>query len=584
MLNILAFTPTLIGQQHFLNNQRNWNDLMFNPAKIVETNGTAFYTTYRRQFVGLGNQAPFMTIIGAKTNLPVNYSMNMLKSQAKRNRKFNHAIGGYYIHSNYGGVFDQNEISGQFAFQLKFDEDQNNPTDFNQLNFGIALKGVNKRYRGSGLDLLDPNDPVFNQFEATNSFSFSVTPGIQLSTRKVSIDALINLGSMNQKFASFTLSGSENLENMLRLMALRINYFNNDNIQLSFHKIIDFQTVFQHNWALNFGVNALFKEPNSNQLISNPGFYAGFIFRTNSDAKKTKQDFHKPSKYNHFSGSLNLFDVNTRTFSLGPSSEIGLLYSRNSKACECDQIYDEFIINYRQNSKGNNLEILKRIEADFTSKCNTREYQICYVGYRDKMRDLIKEADEESKEEVEASIDYPTTKLFGQEWYCANLDYYKGTGIRLITNQEDWDKYSPTSPCCCYIEFNENNKSKGLCYNKMAFERLANSQELKNSKFRIATSNDWTKLFDNAKKSNSLNSLYNCDGRNPNGFNLQSGGYYEYDWIYRDMTRAAYWVGESNVFTFDCTEKGYLLIDEISNEDVQVRNETSAFMIRLIKK
>ena len=181
-------------------------------------------------------------------------------------------------------------------------------------------------------------------------------------------------------------------------------------------------------------------------------------------------------------------------------------------------------------------------------------------------------------------MDYPTLKLFNQEWYCSNLYFYKGTGIKLITNQEDWDKYSPTSPCCCYIGFDEKNKNKGLCYNKKAYLLLASSQELKNSKFRIATANDWKQLFDNAKRAFATDQLYNCDGKNPNSFNIHPSGYYEYDWMYLDMAISAYWVGESDVYSFDCNSKEGLLIIDIDNDEVAQRNESSAFMIRLIKK
>jgi len=582
---LFSLQANLFGQQYFLNNQRNWNDLMFNPAKIVETNGNTIYTSYRRQFVGLGVQSPYLTIIGGKTNLPVNYSLNMLQSE-NRNKKqnYNLAVGTYYIHSNYGGVFDQNEICGQFAFQLKFDQNRFDPNDFNQFNLGIAVKGINMRYRGSGIALFDPIDPVFNQYQAENSFSIIITPGFHIVTRKVDLDALLNIGSPNQKFASFTLSGSGQLDNVMRLMSLRINYFNEENMQLSLNKIIDFKSVFQHNWAINFGVNSTINSVNSDKLLTNPGVYLGFIYRANSEAKKTKAEYKKPLKYSSFSGSLNLFDANINTISLGPSSEIGLLYSRNTKACECDQIYDVFLLTSKKLSDDSKLTELKQLESNFTSKCNTREYQLCFVKYRDQMRNLIKTEEANIQEEEEINLNFSTRRVLGQEWYCSNLDYYKGTGIRLITNQADWDRYSPTTPCCCYVGFDEKNKNKGLCYNKKAYLLLANSQELKNSKFRIATVNDWDILNENAKKSYFPEQLYNCDGKNPNGFNIQPSGYYEYDWMYLDMAVSAYWVGESEVYWFDCNAKEGFMILDIDNEAIMERNDKSAFMIRLIQK
>jgi hypothetical protein len=558
---------------------------MFNPAKIVEYNGKTFYTTYRRQFVGLGNQSPYLTILGAKSNLPVNYSLNILPSESRsKKQNYNLAVGAYYINANFGGVFDQNEICSQFAFQLKFDQDKFDPNDFNQFNFGIAVKGINMRYRGSGLDLIDPNDPVFNQFQAENSFSKAITSGIQLVTRKVNLDAIVNLGSPNQKFASFTISGSNNLDNLMRLMSLRMNYFGINNIQLSLNKIIDFRTVFQHNWAMNFGINSIFNHLDTPHFFSNPGIYIGFIYNANSNPVKTNRDYKKPMKYNSFSGNLNIVDINYNSISLGPSSEIGLLYSRNTKACECDRIYDKFLQTNKQMANNSKLSQIIQIETEFTSKCNTREYQLSFIKYRDEMRNSIIIEEEKIREEEEITLNFPTCRVLGQEWFCANLDYYKGTGIKLITTQADWDKYSPTSPCCCYVGFDEKNKNKGLCYNKKAYLLLANSQELKNSKFRIATANDWNILNENAKKSYFPDQLYNCDGKNSNGFNIYPAGYFEYDWMYIDMAISAYWVGENEVYLFDCNEKEGLLVLDIDNEEISERNERSAFMIRLIKK
>ena len=93
-IGIFTIWNTSYSQQRFLNNQRSWNDMMFNPAKIMETHGISIYTIHRQQYLGLGSNSPYITIIGGKANLPVHYSFNMLNSELKKRRNYNYAVGG----------------------------------------------------------------------------------------------------------------------------------------------------------------------------------------------------------------------------------------------------------------------------------------------------------------------------------------------------------------------------------------------------------------------------------------------------------------------------------------------------------
>ena len=585
LLVFLSISYLGFGQQRFLNNQRNWNDLMFNPAKIMEVHGKTIYTIHRQQYLGLGGNSPYITIIGGKVNLPVHYSLNMLKSESKKKRNYNYGLGGYYIHSNTGGVFDQNEICGQFGLQIKLNVNKEAPEEFNQLNFGVSVKGINNRYRSNGISLYDDFDPVFNSLQATNKFAVSFTPGFQFISRKVNLDAFVTLGAIDQRFASFTIMGNPQLSNFMGDFGFRMNYFGDKYAQLSLNKIHVFSSVFQQSWALNFGVNVFAgaKISSSSTWISNPGFYLGVIYKTSGKPRKFDKKYKIPMKYNSFSGSLNLFDANLNTLAMGPSTEIGIQYSRNTKLCECDRIYDEFQTISRKKQDLSSLENLKKISLKFNQQCNTKAYEISYYGYRDFIKNKIAEVEEETK--IDAPLSFPTCKLNNQEWYNDNLSYYGSNGIKLITNQEDWNKLSPSTPCCCYIDFNEGNKEKGILYNAKAVSILMSDQQLNNSDFRIATANDWNKLFENAKKNGSTEKLYNCDGRNMNGFNLRAGGYFDQEtWYTPEMGYSGYWVGKDIVYTIDCNSKGELMNDEATDEALKERMEYSAFMVRLIKK
>ena len=234
----LILTSRLYGQQRFLNNQRMWNDMMFNPAKIVETHGFSIYANHRQQYYSLGAQSPYLFIIGGKANLTTHYSQNMLYSQQKYKRNLNIALGGYYTNSFTGGVFDQNEICGQFGLQLKLNQKLVNPTDFDQLNFGISVKGLNNRYRGNSIfNLYDQNDPQFTGEQVTNKFAFSVMPGIQYINKSIALDAVFTFGPTDQQFGSITIMGSQKLDNFFNRLAFRVNYFGNPNCQIALNKI-----------------------------------------------------------------------------------------------------------------------------------------------------------------------------------------------------------------------------------------------------------------------------------------------------------------------------------------------------------
>ena len=585
-IGIFTIWNTSYSQQRFLNNQRSWNDMMFNPAKIMETHGISIYTIHRQQYLGLGSNSPYITIIGGKANLPVHYSFNMLNSELKKRRNYNYAVGGYYIHSNTGGIYDQNEICGQFGIQFKLNQSSIYPEIFKQFNFGISVKGINNRYRGNGIDLYDQYDPIFNSLQATNKFALSITPGFQFVTRKINMDAFFTLGPKDQQFGSITFSGSNLLDNFMNQFALRVNYLGSQNLQLSINKIHEFRSSNRQTWALNCGVNifAGTKFTSTSSFLNNPGIYVGVIYRVYSEAKKITKPYRIPMKYNAFSGSLNLFDTNLNTFAMGPSSEIGLQYSRNVSVCECDRIYDEFLLNTRKKQDLSSLENLKRLESEFKSSCIVESYKISYESNLSFIKDKIKEIEEEVIQEKPFSP--PSCTINNQEWNCDNLSYFGSNGIRLIKNQAEWDTTSLNAPCCCYVNFDEANKDKGLLYNSKAFRILLSDLEIRNSGFRVATKKDWELLFESAKKYGNTEKLYNCDGKNPNGFNLKSidYAYLDGDWV---PDFSAYWVGEQDVYIIDCSAKGELL--PISSEDIddaqlKIMLASSAFMVRLIKK
>jgi hypothetical protein len=582
LLVALFIVQGAFGQQRFLNNQRLWNDMMFNPAKILETQGLAIYANHRQQYYNMGSQSPYLFIIGGKANLPTHYSQNMLYSDDKKKLKsiYNYAIGGYYIHSYTGGVYDQNEICGQFGVQLKLNQKLVNPTDFDQLNFGISVKGINNRYRGNSIfNLYDLNDPQFTGVQVTNKFAFSVMPGIQYINKSIALDAVYTFGPTDQQFGSITIMGSQNLDNYFNRLAFRVNYFGNPNCQIAVNKIQELSWGINKSWAINYGVNLFIgaKFVSSSSVFTNPGIYLGLIYKTIGRDRKIGKLAKSPLRYNSFTGCINIFDGNLSTIALGPSAELGLMYQRNTKICECDRMYDQFSV--LSNKKGNLAE-LKEIENTFSKNCKTDTYENSFMEFSQRMRQAIKEKEEELNANIATEL--VTCTIGDQEWYCKNLDIYSNLGVSLITSEAEWKKKSPKSACCCYLEFKESNKKYGLFYNAAALKLISNSGELKD--FRVANNNDWEILVENAKKNGTINQLYNCDGKTNSAFNLFPTGYYDEEWFTPEMDPSmAYWMGEESVKFLYCNEKENPTTDILFSE-MEDRIKYCAFLIRIIKK
>ena len=218
----------------------------------------------------------------------------------------------------------------------------------------------------------------------------------------------------------------------------------------------------------------------------------------------------------------------------------------------------------------------KDFKISNTSK-NLSAYMIRFIKLN------IANLEEELKEKVIEKGAVYETSLFGtQEWHCENISFTEG--ITLVSSQAEWDKLSPIKPCCCYINFDEGNKSYGLLYNSKAFKSISNNTKLKNNGFRVAVKEDWDKLFRNAKKDYFVERLYNCDGLSKKGFNLKNSGYFDQEvWYKPENGQTNFWISDYDVYGFQCDSKGEILPDEIDPDLLRERTEKSAFHIRIIK-
>ena len=583
IINCILF-GSVYGQQRFNNNLRSFNDLFMNPAKIMESHGASFYLNHRQQFWNMRQNSPSVTVVGFKTNLNTRYSQNLLYTQKNRSHKYNYAIGGYYLNSFTGGIYEQNEFCGQFGIQWKFGQNLEMPDYYNQLNFGITLKGMNNKYRGNSIYLYDKNDIAFSSVSLSDNYQVSIIPGFQYVNDVIHIDGFYSFGPKDQEFAGLSFMGSPELNGFFKETALRLNYFGNQNIQVALSKVHDLGSGLSNNiWSFNYGLNVIVgkKYSDNSSIVSNPGLFFGIIYKNIGKPSKRKPDFKKPMRKNIFKGAINLFDANFNTLYLGPSAEAGLVLSRNTVVCECDRMYDQFLLDEARNTE--NLGMLKNKETTFLKECNTIEYKSSYEKYSVQIHQIIANLEEDLKEkEIEKGAVYETTLFGTQEWHCENISFTEG--ITLVRSQAEWDKLSPKKPCYCYINFDEGNKSYGLLYNSKAFNSISNNSKLKNSGFRVAVKEDWDKLFRSAKQQYFVERLYNCDGLSKKGFNLKNSGFFDQEvWYKPEDGQTNFWLGEDDVYGFQCDSKGEIMLDEIAPDLLRERRNKSAFHIRIIK-
>ena len=597
MINLYKFLLALVcciflnfayGQQRFINNLRLFNDMMSNPAKIMENHGMSIYVSHRQQFWNMRENSPRVTVVGFKTNLKTYYSQNLLYTQKNRgiNNNYNYAIGGYYLNSFTGGVFDQNEFCGQFGIQWKFGQTLEDPTYFNQLNFGIAIKGISNQYRGNSIYLHDQIDPVFTSYAVSNQYAITAVPGVQFVSDVIQLDGFYTFGPKDQQFASLSFMGSPKLNGFFSQTALRINYFGNPNLQLGVSKIHDLgNRSSNHIWSLNYGMNVFMgkKFSTNSSVISNPGVFFGICFRNLGTPSKRSANWKNPMRQSVIKGAINLFDANFNTLALGPSAEAALMYNSNTVVCDCDRMYDQFLLPDAQ--KAENLLMLKDYETNYLRKCNVIAYASSYEKYRGQIRKIITDLEDDFKSnESNNGFEFKTSKIGNQEWHCENLVFTEG--LAFVSSQAEWDKLSPKKPCYCYINFDQKNKSYGFLYNSKAFKSISNNSKLRNSGFKVAVKSDWDILFKYAKKEYIVSSLYNCDNRTTSGFNLKNSGYYDQEVWYKpepEDGQTNYWISEENVYGFQCASKGEIMPDEIDSDFLKERLDKSAFHIRIIK-
>jgi hypothetical protein len=148
-------------------------------------------------------------------------------------------------------------------------------------------------------------------------------------------------------------------------------------------------------------------------------------------------------------------------------------------------------------------------------------------------------------------------------------------GVQLVTSEEEWLNLSPKKACCCYPEFNEKNKSLGLLYNKIAFEKvkfyLLNSQ----TSTSVCSPADWQEIFSqlrtDTKKISSLQ------------LNIYPG-FYDFVWYSPNDYYSGYWIDENTMVSFSNDSYGEPMIDEaIYNDTEYNRQSLIALSIRIIR-
>jgi hypothetical protein len=146
-------------------------------------------------------------------------------------------------------------------------------------------------------------------------------------------------------------------------------------------------------------------------------------------------------------------------------------------------------------------------------------------------------------------------------------------GVQFISSEEEWLNLSPNKACCCYPDFNEKNKSLGLLFNKLAFDKV--KIYLLNSRKTICSSEEWKDLFAKIKK----------DPKKIEDFELNIyPGYFDEDWYSPEANFAGYWMDENTMVSFSNDSYGEPMVDEsIYNDGDSKRQSLVALAIRISK-
>ncbi len=147
------------------------------------------------------------------------------------------------------------------------------------------------------------------------------------------------------------------------------------------------------------------------------------------------------------------------------------------------------------------------------------------------------------------------------------------SGVQFVTSEEEWLNLSPNKACCCYPDFNEKNKSLGLLYNKLAYNKV--KMYLLNSRKTICSSEEWKDLFAKIKK----------DSKEIKEFELNIyPGYFDEIWYSPEANFAGYWMDENTMVSFSNDSYGEPMVDEsIYNDGNSYRQSLISLSIRISK-
>ena len=144
-------------------------------------------------------------------------------------------------------------------------------------------------------------------------------------------------------------------------------------------------------------------------------------------------------------------------------------------------------------------------------------------------------------------------------------------GVQLVTTEEDWNNLSPYKACCCYPEFNANNKSLGLLYNYKAYVKISSSLKTNSNGPLVITKEDWQDIFSriSADRNNIAALEFNC-----------YLGYLDDAWYTASEQFVGFWLDEQSMVSFSHSNYGEPMLDENIIGD---RQNLVALSIRLNK-
>jgi hypothetical protein len=114
-------------------------------------------------------------------------------------------------------------------------------------------------------------------------------------------------------------------------------------------------------------------------------------------------------------------------------------------------------------------------------------------------------------------------------------------GVQLVSNEEDWLRLSPIKACCCYPDFNSQNKSHGLLYNHKAYQLIKGNLQSEDLEMKVCSKENWNDITSNIHRDVNMTQTLQLNAY---------AGYFDQVWYLPENEIGGYWYDDHSMINF----------------------------------